>query len=175
MATATAEATLEGIDVDTLLFRSIRNAVTSSLTMCDTTARCVGVSTIPSHEPGLITGLIGVHGNVSGFITVNLAEQFALAAVGGLLQDKFDELTAQVVDGVGEITNLIVGGVKKSLASSPWAFTNITVPSVIVGNGYKLAFARGLEYLCVSFEHDNDAAVLLENRMMQVSISLLRL
>src|SRR6476619_4966733 len=88
--------------------------VSRTLSKCNFTARCVGISKIPAHEPGIITGLIGVHGKVSGFVTVNMAEAFALAAVGGLLQDNFEKLTSQVVDGVGEITNLIVGGIKKT-------------------------------------------------------------
>ena len=141
MSVATAEPVV-GFDLDPHLFQSTVEAVAGALSMCNVTARCVGVSKIPSHEPGIVTGLIGVHGKVSGFVTVNMAEQFALAAVGGLLQDKYDRLTSQVVDGVGEITNLIVGGVKKSLSTTPWAFSNITVPSVIVGTGYKMAFAR---------------------------------
>jgi chemotaxis protein CheX len=174
MSIATAEP-LAGFDLDPHLFKATQDAVASSLSMCAITARCVGVSKIPSHEPGIITGLIGVHGKVSGFITVNLAEQFALAAVGGLLQDKYDRLTSQVVDGVGEITNLIVGGIKKSLSTTPWAFTHITVPSVIVGSGYKMAFARGLDYVCATFEHEDSEAVMLEDRLLQVSISLLRL
>jgi len=174
MSIATAEP-LVGFDVDPNLFKATQDAVVSSLSMCNVTARCVGVSKIPAHEPGIITGLIGVHGKVSGFVTVNMAEAFALAAVGGLLQDKFDKLTSQVVDGVGEITNLIVGGIKKTLSTTPWAFTHITVPSVIVGTGYKMAFARGLEYVCVTFEHDESEAVMLDDRMMQLSISLLRL
>jgi CheY-specific phosphatase CheX len=80
-----------------------------------------------------------------------------------------------VVDGVGEITNIIVGGVKGALANSAWSFPQITVPSVIVGDGYRMAFAKGLEYLCVVFEHDDPEAVMLDDRLMQVSISLLKL
>ena len=80
-----------------------------------------------------------------------------------------------MVDGVGEITNIIVGGIKSALANTNWAFPHITVPSVIVGNGYRMAYARGLEFLCVVFEHDDPEAVMLQDRMMQVSISLLKL
>ncbi len=174
MSVATAEPVV-GLDLDPHLFQSTVEAVAGALAMCNVTARCVGVSKIPSHEPGIVTGLIGVHGKVSGFVTVNMAEQFALAAVGGLLQDKYDRLTSQVVNGVGEITNLIVGGVKKSLSTTPWAFSNITVPSVIVGSGYKMAFARGLDYVCATFEEEQSEAILLEDRILQVSISLLRL
>jgi chemotaxis protein CheX len=138
-------------------------------------ARCVGVSAVPGIDSGIVTGLIGVHGRVSGFITVNLAERFAVRAVEGLLQEKHGQLTSQVVDGVGEITNIIVGGIKSQLASTPWAFSHITVPSVIVGKGYHIAYARGLSFVCMTFESNDVDAVMLEDRLMQVSLSFLRL
>jgi chemotaxis protein CheX len=118
---------------DPHLVRALREAVDSALMMCATQARCVGVSRVPGREVGKITGLIGVHGRVSGFVTVNMAEKVAIRAVEGLLQDRFGALTAQVVDGAGEITNLVVGGIKSQLAGTPWSFSQITIPSVIVG------------------------------------------
>ena len=130
---------------------------------------------VPARDPGNVTGLIGVHGSVSGFITVNLAERVAKSIVGGLLQDSFETITGQVIDGVGELTNIVAGGIKKGLLGSPWAFANVTVPSVIVGRNYQIAFCRGLEYLSVTFEQQNDDAVMLDNRLLQVAVSLIRL
>ena len=174
MVTAALQPTLASL-TDGPLYKAIGTAVGNALLMCECRARCVGIATVPSAEPGRVTGLIGVHGKVSGFVTVNLAERFAIHAVNGLLQDKQDTLTAQVVDGVGEITNIIVGGIKSALADTPWAFPHITVPSVIVGSGYRMAYAKGLEFLCVTFEHDDPEAVLLDDRLLQVSVSLLKL
>ena len=176
MATAAAKMSS---DIQTLgespLTTAVVQAVTNGLTMCETTAKCVGLSRIPGNETGIVTGLIGVHGNVSGFITVNLSEQFAIHAVGGLLQEKYEGLTSQVVDGVGEIANIIIGGIKSTLAGTEWGFSHITVPSVIVGKGYHIAFARGLEFLSVTFEHEDEEVVMLQDRLLNVSMSLLRL
>ena len=80
-----------------------------------------------------------------------------------------------MVDGAGEITNIIVGGIKSALSKTKWGFSQITVPSVIVGKGYSIAYARGLEFLNVTFEHNDNEAVLLEDRLIQISISLLEL
>jgi len=175
MATATAEVGLDYILSDPTLLQAIQGAVNSGLTMCDATARCVGVSSVPTGQGGNVTGMIGVHGKVSGFVTVNIGRRFAIKAVEGLLQESYGELTSQVVYGVGEITNIIVGGIKGTLASTKWAFPHITVPSVIVGNGYEIAYSKGLEFLSVTFEHDDADAVMLEDRVLTVSVSLLRL
>ncbi|RIK80093.1 MAG: chemotaxis protein CheX [Planctomycetota bacterium] len=174
VAVAEPESPLAAI-ADTDLTKATLTAVGNGLGMCEIAAKCVGLSAVPGHDSGLITGLIGVHGRVSGFITVNLSERFAIRAVEGLLQEKFGGLTSLVVDGVGELTNIVVGGIKSQLAGTPWGFTHITVPSVIVGKGYHIAYARGLSFLCATFENSDTEAVMLEDRLMQVSLSFLRL
>ena len=173
--TLTAEPAVLPSGIHPDLVQSIQTSVGNALLMCDVSANCVGVSRIPIREQGLITGMIGVHGKVSGFVTVNLSERFALKAVGGLLGEGFRELNSQVVDGAGEITNIIVGGIKSALSKTPWAFLQITVPSVIVGNGYQIAYARGLDFVSMTFELDDPEAFMLQDRLMTVSISLLRL
>ena len=175
MATATEEVISSQVTGNPVLLEAVLSSFNKGLTMCGTSARCVGVSSVPARETGIITGMIGVHGKVSGFITVNMAERFAIRAVEGLLQETFGELTSQVVDGAGEITNIIVGGIKSSLGKTKWGFSQVTVPSVIVGKGYSIAYARGLEFVNVTFEHDDPEAVLLEDRLINVSISLLLL
>ncbi len=173
MATAT-DTGISTFAADPLLLKATVDSVQSCLTMCDTEARCVGVSSVPTRDPGNVTGLIGVHGSVSGFITVNMAEAVALSAVGGLLQDRLEKLTPQVIDGVGEMTNLIAGGIKKGLAGTEWGFSNVTVPSVIVGQNYQIAYVAGLQYLSTIFEQANAEAVLLDDRLIKVAISLIR-
>lgn len=178
MATATLEANdaLVGpLNVEPLLLKAALGSVSNALTMCNVRARCVSVSSVPVRDGGLITGLIGLHGKVSGFCSVNMSERFAIRAVEGLLQDQFGALTSQVVDGAGEITNIIVGGIKGSLAGTPWAFSQITVPSVIVGNNYHIAYAKGLDFLSVTLEHQDSEAVMLQDRLLHVSLSMLRL
>lgn len=173
MSTVAEEPMLAGMQINQQLFTAITDSVQCALDMCDTKVRCVGVSATPTQETGIITGMIGVHGKVSGFISVNIAEQFVIRAVEGLLQEEFGKLTSQVVDGAGEITNIIVGGVKSALAKTQWGFSQITVPSVIVGQNFTIAYSRGLEFLTVTFEHEDPDVVRFEERMMHVSMSLL--
>ncbi len=174
MATATL-SDLQVLGADPILFHAIVESVNACLAMCDTTARCVGLSRVPSGDIGLVTGMIGVHGNVSGYVTLNLAERVARHAVAGLLQEPCDTLTPQVVDGVGEMTNIIAGGIKRGLTGTPWAFGNVTVPSVVVGKNYHIAYAKGLQYLCVKFEHETADSLMLDDRLLQVAVSLIRL
>lgn len=175
MATIAARPAMHQFNADAHLAKALLDGASNALAMCDICASCVGLASIPQREPGAVTGLLGVHGNVSGFITVNMGERFAIKAVEGLTQDRYDRITSQIVDGIGEMTNIIGGGIKGTLSSTPWAFSNITIPSVIVGKGYQIAYAKGMHFLSAVFEHHDGEAVLLDDRLMQISISLLRL
>ena len=172
---ATATESLNEVGADPLLLGAIIDGVNGCMTMCETEVKCVGVSTVPTHNPGCVTGLIGVHGNVSGFVTINLAEKAAMSMVSGLLQEPCDTLTNQVIDGVGEIANIVSGGIKKSLAGSDWGFMQVTVPSVIVAQHYEIAYVKGLNYLSATFEQQKTDSVMLSDRLIQVAISLIRL
>ncbi len=165
----------DAVEVNPELLQAVTNAVSGAMAMCEMSVHCVGVSRVPSRQTGIVTGMIGLHGKVSGFLTVNMAERLAVRAVEGLLQESYGVLTSQVVDGAGEITNIIVGGVKSALAKTKWGFSQITVPSMIVGNDFSIAYSRGLEFLNVAFEHDDPEAFRLDDRMMHVSMSLLAL
>ena len=175
MASATLDQTCAALNVDPALHKAMLDAVNNCLVMCGLSAKCVGMCTVPASEGGDVTGMIGVHGKVSGFVTVNMSQRLAVRAVEGLLQEKFGALSTQVVDGLGEITNIIVGGMKSALSSTPKAFPHITVPSVIVGSGYSIAYARGLEFLCGIFEVQDEEALMLADRLLPVNVSLLRL
>lgn len=173
--TALAEAPLDAIDVNQTLLNAVIQAADNGFSMTGLKTHCVGVSRVPGKQAGELTGMIGIHGQVSGFVTVNMSERLALQAVGGLLQERYDTLTPQVIDGAGEVTNIIVGGVKSGLAQTEWAFKQMTVPSVIVGEGYQVAFARGLELIDVVFEVEDEMAILIKDRMLHITLSVLKL
>jgi len=175
MATVAEELTVSGIPINQQLYSAVTHSVHSALEMCDIKARCVGISAMPTQQTGILTGMIGVHGKVSGFVSMNISEEFVISAVEGLLQEEYGKLSSQVVDGAGEITNIIVGGIKSKLSKTEWGFSQITVPSVIVGQNFSIAYSRGLEYLTVTFEYDNPNVIRLEDRMLHVSMSLLTL
>lgn len=165
----------ELIDLNTTLLAAVTSAAQKGLSMAGLKSKCVGVSRVPGHQSGEITGMIGLHGSVSGFATVNLSETLALEAVYQLLGERQEKITPQVVDGVGEITNIIIGGIKSALAKTEWGFSQITVPSVIVGQGYQVAFAKGLELIDVVLEIENEDAVMVQDRLLHVTLSLLKL
>lgn len=154
---------------------AISESVFGALSMCGLEAKCAGITSIPISDVGDITGIIGCHGDSSGFITINMSSFIARQLIGGFLGDEFDKLCPQVVDGVGELANIISGGIKRGLTGTQWSFNNVTIPSVIVGNHYQIAHAAGLNHASVLFELPTALTLSTHDRILKVSLALIRL
>jgi len=175
MSTIQTEQLFGAFAGDPVVIDSVIHGVQTSLTMCSAEAICVGVSSLPIRDHGNITAIIGCHGDVSGFMTLNLSEDGARSLVSGFLGDEFHKISPEVVDGVGELANLVSGGIKKGLSGTSWAFSSVTVPSVIIGHNYQIAYTSGLNFISVAFELPNTVTLMVDQRLLQVSLSLLRL
>ncbi len=82
---------------------------------------------------GNVTGVIGLAGsNVLGSVIISFTEPAILEIVSNMLGETFKEITNDVEDAVGEITNMIVGGAKRILAEKGFKF-NLAIPTIIKG------------------------------------------
>lgn len=166
---------VKGLSLNSLIANSLIVSVENCLQMCDLKVRVVGVSKIPIQLPEApITGLIGLSGKCTGFISLSMPERVATLAVSGLLMEEHKALNAQVVDGVGEMTNVIAGGVKTKLSNTPWMIGSITIPSVIIGSHYNIAYSKGIEYCGITFEVDDPDTLSIQGRVFSVDTSLIQ-
>jgi chemotaxis protein CheX len=83
---------------------------------------------------GEVTAVVGVTGALSGAIMFRMSEATALAIVGQMMGQKFEELDALARSGVGELGNVITGraGV---LLERAGIRADIAPPMLIVGRG----------------------------------------
>ena len=87
---------------------------------------------------GSVTGVIGLAGsNVLGSVIITFQTDAILQIVSNMLGEEFTELTSDVEDAVGEITNMIVGGAKRVLAEKGFKF-NLAIPTIIKGENVTL-------------------------------------
>ena len=171
----TAVAEVKGLSLNSLIVNSLIASVESCVQMCDLKVRVVGVTKIPVQLPDApVTGLIGLSGKCTGFISVSMPERVATLAVSGLLMEEHKTINAQVVDGIGEMTNVIAGGIKTKLFNTPWMINSITVPSVVLGNHYNISFSKGIEYCGVTFEVDDPDTLSIQERVFSVNASLMQ-
>jgi len=168
-------AEIKGLSLNSLIVNSLITSVEGCLQMCDLKTRIVGVTKIPIQLPDApVTGLIGLSGKCTGFISITMPERVATLAVSGLSMEEYKTINAQVIDGVGEITNIIAGGLKTKLYNTPWMVNNITVPSVILGDHYNISYSKGIEYCGVTFEVDDPDTLSIHNRVFTVNTSLIQ-
>jgi chemotaxis protein CheX len=137
--------------------------------------RVVGITKIPVQLPDApVTGMIGLSGKCTGFISLTMPNRVATLAVSGLSMEECTIVNALVIDGVGEITNIIAGGLKTRLYNTPWMINNITIPSVILGTNYHISYTKGIEFCGITFEIDDPDTISIQDRVFMVSTSLIQ-
>ena len=168
-------AEVKGLSLNSQIVNSLIASVEGCLQMCDLKVRVVGITKVPVQLPDApVTGLIGLSGKCTGFVSITMPERVATLAVSGLLMEEHKTIDAQVIDGVGEITNVIAGGLKSRLVNTSWMVSNITVPSVILGSHYNISYSKGIEYCSITFEVDDPDTLTINGRMFMVSTSLMQ-
>lgn len=88
----------------------------------------------PSHE---ISGIIGLSGAAKGTVLLGMSKDVAIQATAILSGEPVEEINADVIDAVGELTNMIAGGAKGRLEQLNMS---ISLPTVIVGRNHTISF-----------------------------------
>jgi chemotaxis protein CheX len=107
---------------------------------------------LPSEEvsvqvPG-ISAIIGFGGKISGFIAMHLSPESACMLAESLLGMSFDHLDEIVADAMGELVNMLAGGLKKFTSGSEDLF-KISIPSIIYGTDYSTHAPKNSERVIV--------------------------
>lgn len=96
-----------------------------------------------------ITGIIGLSGRAHGDVVISFQRDVALAATEAMLGVKYNSINADVVDAVGELTNMIAGSAKTGLSSLE---LSLALPTVIVGKNHSIRFPSKVQPLTLPFE-----------------------
>jgi chemotaxis protein CheX len=101
---------------------------------------------------GAVTGIIGMAGDeYSGNLLISFDEPCILDIVSKMLMEQFTQLTPDVIDAVGEITNMITGGTKNLLSEQGMKFEMAT-PLVMSGSNIELKQLSPASVLVIPFE-----------------------
>jgi len=96
-----------------------------------------------------ISGVIGLSGNAIGTVVLSFSKDVALKAAGVLLMAEMTEISGDVVDAVGELTNMVAGAAKSKLEELE---LSISLPNVITGAGHEIRFPSEVTPICIPFE-----------------------
>jgi chemotaxis protein CheX len=95
-----------------------------------------------------VSGVIGLSGDAVGTVVLNMSKEVAVGAASVLLMDQFTDLTPDVVDAVGELTNVIAGAAKSKLEEF---HLGVSLPNVITGSAHTIHFPKDVTPICVPF------------------------
>lgn len=85
----------------------------------------------------VITGLIGLAGAYKGTLAVHFTQAMALKSISAMLGMECEELSDDMRDAIGEVANIIAGGLKTELSARGITF-DLSLPTIIAGNNYSV-------------------------------------
>lgn len=101
------------------------------------------------HPEFEISGVIGLTGKYSGTVSLSMGKELAIEATEVMLGERPSELDADVVDTIGELTNMVAGNAKTQLEKFSMS---LGLPSVIIGMNHSIEFPRGVTPIGIPFE-----------------------
>jgi chemotaxis protein CheX len=96
-----------------------------------------------------VSGIIGLSGKAVGTVVVSFSREVAMHAASHMLMSECTDLNADVVDAVGELTNMVAGAAKAELAEYQLM---VSLPNVITGHDHEVRFPSDVTPICVPFE-----------------------
>lgn len=101
---------------------------------------------------GDISGVIGlISDSFSGSVNITFPEKVFLEIVSGMLGEEYTEMSQDIVDAAGEITNMIFGQAKVILNEKGYGIKT-AIPSVVSGKNHSLEALTKGPIVVVPFE-----------------------
>ena len=114
---------------------------------------------------GVVSGVIGLaSAKLKGNMVLSFDEGSILGIVSKMLGEEFKSVNQDVVDAVGELTNMISGGAKKALSEKGFAF-DMALPVMIVGKDVAIVPLSKGPVVAVPFETEKGKFVIEANLM----------
>ncbi len=85
-----------------------------------------------------VSAMIGLTGGFSAMLGIHCPETVGLAISGAMLGMEIEEIDADVKDALGEIANMVAGGLKERFATENIDL-ELAIPTAISGKSYTIA------------------------------------
>lgn len=98
-----------------------------------------------------VSGVIGLSGKAVGTVVLSFSETVALKAASALLLEEMSEINTEVLDAVGELTNMVAGAAKAQLEEYQ---LSVSLPNVVTGHQHMVHFPSTVTPISIPFETD---------------------
>lgn len=141
-ASAAIEKVVDIQEMEICLEKAIKEITT---TMFDCNSEIIPFESVALIPPGL-SAIVGFGGKISGNISIHLSPEGACTLASNMLGMEFNAMDDIVADAMGEMVNMLAGGMKKYACRHEDLF-KISVPSIIYGTDYSTHAPKDFERL----------------------------
>lgn len=89
-----------------------------------------------------VSGMLGFSGDIQGMLTIHCPQKVAFAITEQLLGMSVDSVDDDVKDTLGEMANMILGGIKDAFLNQGTDIS-LAIPTVMAGRSYQV---KGVDY-----------------------------
>jgi chemotaxis protein CheX len=98
-----------------------------------------------------IIGVIGLSGTAQGIVALRFPISTALNTISQMVGTRFRSIDSSIIDGVGELINIVAGNGKSKFDGHT---ISLSLPTVVRGSIYNLHNTSNTVFLTVPFESD---------------------
>ncbi len=96
-----------------------------------------------------VSGVIGLSGKAVGTVVLSFSTPVALKAASAMLMTEAKTIDADVLDAVGELTNMVAGAAKAELEQYELM---VSLPNVVTGENHMVHFPSTVTPISIPFE-----------------------
>ena len=107
------------------------------------------------------TGMIGLAGLYKGVLAIHIPNEVAIAITSSFLGMEVEDVNEDVLDAVGELTNML-GGSVKGILSETGRDIELSLPSTISGDAYNFQCKEKADIVVIPFSVADKQQFLVE-------------
>nr|WP_321468761.1 chemotaxis protein CheX [uncultured Desulfobulbus sp.] len=97
-----------------------------------------------------ISSIIGLAGDLKGILAIHCPENVALEITSAMLGMEVDALDEDAKDAIGEIANMVAGGLKVALSEEEKKI-EIAIPTTVIGRSIRTSGLSGADRIMIPF------------------------
>lgn len=126
----------------------IKATIDSFKTMVFTECERVGLYVKKENQTtmaGDVSVLVSVFGSLNGTVVISMPRKVAIKLVASMLMDDMiDDFNDDVLDGIGEIGNLVTGTAKSNISQTYGREASVSIPTILTGKPHDIQHQKGV-------------------------------
>ena len=100
-----------------------------------------------------VSGILGFSGDIRGMLTIHCPNEVAIAITSSFLGMETGEINADVIDAIGELANMVTGGIKEAFTGQEKEI-KLSIPTVVAGKSYNINNLADADWVIIPFTMD---------------------